>query len=112
MTTLRDFTPLIYSQPVRTGAELYFPAAGFQTEYKGFKYQKEEEHNLYFIVCPEGRLLPHDLSGRFSKIRFLEEAVNKFMDVHPSGELALVPPPKRSHKKSEKGETSLDADDS
>jgi hypothetical protein len=113
MPTMQDFTPLIYSQPVRTGAELYFPTAGFQAEYKGFKYRKEEEHSLYFIVCPEGRVLPYDLSGRFSRIRFLEEAIDKWLSANPSGELPLVPEPiiKRSHhKKKEEGVTLLDED--
>jgi hypothetical protein len=111
---MREFTPYVYSQPVRAAPELYFPTVGLQMECRGFKYTKEEQFHLYYIVCPEGRLLPYDLSGRFSKIKMFEESVDKWLSANPSGELPLVPEPiiKRSHhaKKKEEGVTLLDED--
>jgi hypothetical protein len=94
----RDFN-LVYTQPIRQEPNLYFSA--FEAEFKGFKFKKETEHNLYFIVCPEGHILPFDLQGRFSKIQFLEEAITKFLSVNPTGELAKIPEPSpyRSHHK-------------
>jgi hypothetical protein len=94
---MKDFSPLVYSIPVHQEPTLYF--GEFSAIYKGFRYKKEPAHNLFYIVCPEGRVLPYDLSGRFSKTRFLEEAITKWLEVNTFEDLPLEPKPPRSHHK-------------
>jgi hypothetical protein len=94
---MKDFTPLVYSIPLRQEPTLYFGA--FSAEYKGFSYKKETEQHLYFIVCDEDRVLPYDLSGKFSKIKHLEQAIDRWLGNNPSRELPLAPKPPRSHHK-------------
>ncbi len=98
MSAIRDFN-LIYTQPIRQEPKLYF--SEFEAEYKGFKYRKETEQNLYYILCPEGRSLPYDLSGRYSKIKYLEESIDKWLEIYTIEELPLTPRPPRIHRKKE-----------
>jgi hypothetical protein len=101
----RAFTPFTYTQHIDTGSELYFPDEGLEASYRGFKFAKESGYQLYYIICPPGKLLPGELSGRYSKIVLLQHAVDKWLDrnqLPAEATLPDVPPPplpKKSHHK-------------
>jgi hypothetical protein len=106
MSGMKDYTPYVYAQPIRQEPKLYF--GEFEAEFKGFKYRKEEQFNLYYIVCPENRLLPYDLQGRFSKIKMLEEAIDNWLSVYTMEELPFVPKPPRKHVKTIQEESTIE----
>jgi len=101
----RALTPFTYTQHIDTGSELYFPDEGLEASYRGFKFAKESGYQLYYILCPEGKLLPGELSGRYSKIVLLQDAVDKWLNRNQLPAAATLPdvppppPPKKSHHK-------------
>jgi hypothetical protein len=64
----QPFTSLTYTQQMVTGAELYFPQEGLRGEYKGLSISKNPEHQLFYIVPQQGKVLPSSLSGNYTKL--------------------------------------------
>jgi hypothetical protein len=91
---------LSYSQHIPDGAEFYFKPQVFSWTYKGLAISKTPEHQLYFIACPEGKVLPAELACRFTKLTVLQQAIDKWLADNPLARLPDIPPPpppKRSH---------------
>jgi hypothetical protein len=99
------FTPFHYVQHFDTGETMYFPQEALQSSYRGFKFAKESGYQLYYLICPPNKLLPAELSGRYSKISILQEQVDKWLDRNQLPADATLPdvphpsPPKKSHHK-------------
>jgi hypothetical protein len=99
------FTPFHYVQHIDTGETMYFPQEALQSSYRGFKFAKESGYQLYYLICPPNKLLPAELSGRYSKISILQEQVDKWLDRNQLPAEATLPdvppppPPKKSHHK-------------
>jgi hypothetical protein len=93
---------LNYSQHISDGAEFFFRPQEFLGTYRGLSFSKAPENQLYFVVAPEGKMLPAELGCRFTKITLLERAVDDWIATHPECNLPdapLPPQPPRSHHK-------------
>jgi hypothetical protein len=93
------FLSYVYQQRIPDQSSLYFD--DFMGTYRGFKFAKEKEYQLYYMLCPEGKILPSSLAPRFTKMTLLQDAVDTYLRTNPTGELqdAPFPQPKRSHHK-------------
>jgi hypothetical protein len=96
---METYIPRVYYEKVHDPRPLYFD--DFKIDYRGFTVGKDHNHQLYFIDCPEGKALPPELSGRFTKMSLLETAVDTWLSRHEKGqaELPNPPPPKKPHRK-------------
>jgi hypothetical protein len=66
--------------------------------YKGINWERGQEYLLYSIVVPEGYDIVKQLSGQFTKLETLQNAVDKFIETNGSVEAAFIElnaPPKR-----------------
>jgi hypothetical protein len=91
---------LTYSQELSDGTEFYFKPLSWM--YKGLEVKKTDEHQLYYIVPPDGKMLPAEIGARFTKIALLKDAVDRWILDNQSADLPDIPPPpppKRSHHK-------------
>jgi hypothetical protein len=96
------FTPFSYTQQIDTGQELYYPTAGLQAHYKNLPFTKESTHQLYYLSEVPGKQLPVDLQGRFTNLRLLQAAVDRYLKEHPEGLPDYVPlKEKRLHRSKE-----------
>jgi hypothetical protein len=103
---------LTYSQEISDGGEFYFKPMSMT--YKGLEVKKTDEHQLYYIVPPEGKMLPAEIGARFTKIALLKDAVDRWILDSKSAELPDIPPPpapKRSHHKKQEEEKEIDEQD-
>jgi hypothetical protein len=95
---------VVYYPPIADEAPLRF--AEFKTSYRGFEIGKTPEHQLYFLFCPQGKMLPAELSCKFTKFVLLQAAIDSYLDKHPEAILpdVVIPKPKRSHHNEKKKE--------
>ncbi len=105
----RAFSSFSYTQQVPTGGELFFSPEGLEATYKDFKIGKEGEYQLYYIKPIEGKVLPLELSSRWTKLGMVQQAIDKYHEDNPEGIASLkdyVELVKRDHHK--KKETLID----
>jgi hypothetical protein len=87
-------------------SETYEPSVirtEFETAYRGLTIKKTPQYALYYVVCPEGKVLPDYLRCNFTKLITVQRAIDRLfaelISVEALDDAPLPLPPKRSHKK-------------
>jgi hypothetical protein len=78
-----------------------------EADYRGWRYSKLPENQLYFIVPPENKRLPPQLGSLFTTVQMMQRSIDSYLEKHPNALNELEDMPVSEQRKQHRSKIEL-----